>query len=116
MFIHWVWNITIFWSASVENGWHRSATSIYFESFPYKVIQETRFIDYDKLEEKALDFRPKLTICGGSAYPRDWEYARFHAIADKCGAMLLCDVAHISGLVATRVPLVFLLTFFSTVN
>ncbi|CAN6725579.1 unnamed protein product [Malus baccata var. baccata] len=77
-----------------------SATSIYFESLPYKVSSSTGFIDYDKLEEKALDFRPRLLICGGSAYPRNWDYVRFRAIADKCGALLLCDMAHISGLVA----------------
>lgn len=53
-----------------------------------------------QLEEKALDFRPKLIIAGGSAYPREWDYARFRAIADKCGAYLLMDMAHISGLVA----------------
>ncbi|XP_031481451.1 serine hydroxymethyltransferase 4-like [Nymphaea colorata] len=79
-----------------------SATSIYFESLPYKVDSATGYIDYDKLEEKALDFRPKLIICGGSAYPRDWDYARFRVIADKCGALLLCDMAHISGLVAAQ--------------
>jgi glycine hydroxymethyltransferase len=80
-----------------------SATSIYFESLPYKVSSETGYIDFEKLEEKAMDFRPKLIICGGSAYPRDWDYAKFRAIADKCGAMLLCDMAHISGLVAAKV-------------
>ncbi|KMZ63006.1 Glycine hydroxymethyltransferase [Zostera marina] len=79
-----------------------SATSIYFESLPYKVSLQTGYIDYDKLEEKAMDFRPKLIICGGSAYPRDWDYARFRAVADKVGAMLLCDMAHISGLVAAQ--------------
>ncbi|CAL9135208.1 unnamed protein product [Musa textilis] len=79
-----------------------SATSIYFESLPYKVSFVTGHIDYDKLEEKALDFRPKLIIRGGSAYPRDWDYARFRSIADKCGALLLCDMAHISGLVAAQ--------------
>ncbi|GFQ04277.1 serine hydroxymethyltransferase 4 [Phtheirospermum japonicum] len=79
-----------------------SATSIYFESLPYKVDSKTGYIDYDKLEEKALDFRPKLIICGGSAYPRDWDYKRFREVADKCGALLLCDMAHISGLVAAQ--------------
>ncbi|PXF44656.1 Serine hydroxymethyltransferase 4 [Gracilariopsis chorda] len=78
-----------------------SATSVYFESLPYKVDMNTGYIDYDKLEETALVFRPKLLICGASAYPRDWDFKRLRAIADKCGALLMCDMAHISGLVAT---------------
>eukprot|EP00894_Picocystis_sp_ML_P004793 jgi/Pico_ML_1/55310/g1011.t1 len=79
-----------------------SATSIYFESLPYKVHSETGLIDFEKLEERALEFRPKMIICGGSAYPREWNYARFKEIADKCGALLMCDMAHISGLVAAE--------------
>ncbi|KAL3506480.1 hypothetical protein ACH5RR_031862 [Cinchona calisaya] len=79
-----------------------SATSIYFESLPYKVDPKTGYIDYVRLEEKALDFRPKLIICGGSAYPRDWDYKKLREIADKVGALLLCDMAHISGLVAAE--------------
>ncbi|KAL7177179.1 hypothetical protein ACSBR2_030504 [Camellia fascicularis] len=79
-----------------------SATSIYFESLPYKVDPNTGYIDYDRLEEKAMDFRPKLIICGGSAYPRDWDYKRLRSVADKVGALLLCDMAHISGLVAAQ--------------
>ncbi len=45
---------------------------------------QTGLIDYDKLEEKAMDFRPKLIICGGSAYPREWDYKRFREIAGGC--------------------------------
>jgi len=78
-----------------------SATSIYFESLPYKVSSETGLIDYEALEQKALDFRPRMIICGGSAYCREWDYAKFREIADKVGAYLMCDMAHISGLVAT---------------
>jgi len=80
-----------------------SATSVYFESLPYKVYMDGEnkgLIDYDTLESQAMLFRPKLLICGGSAYPREWDYARFRKIADGCGALLFCDMAHISGLVA----------------
>lgn len=78
-----------------------SATSIYFESLPYHVDHTTGLIDYEELERMALVFRPKMIIAGASAYPRDWDYARFRKIADACGAFLLADMAHISGLVAT---------------
>lgn len=84
------------------NGRKVSGASIFFESLPYKVNPQTGYIDFDKLEERALDFRPKILICGGSSYPREWDYARFRQIADKCGAVLLCDMAQISGLVAAK--------------
>lgn len=58
-------------------------------------LLQTGLIDYDKLQERALDFRPKMIICGGSAYPRDWDYKRLYEIAQKTGAYLLCDMAHI---------------------
>ncbi|KAL3635257.1 Serine hydroxymethyltransferase 6 [Castilleja foliolosa] len=86
----------------LPNGRKVSGASIFFESLPYKVNPQTGCVDYDKLEEKALDFRPKILICGGSSYPRDWDYARFRQIADKCGAVLLCDMAQISGLIAAK--------------
>lgn len=77
-----------------------SATSIYFESLPYQVDPETGYIDYDALEKTACLFRPKLLICGASAYPRDFDFPRLRSIADKAGSWLMCDMAHISGLVA----------------
>ena len=58
-------------------------------------LLQTGYIDYDKLEEKASDFRPKMIICGGSAYPREWDYKRLRQIADKVGALLMSDMAHI---------------------
>jgi len=78
-----------------------SATSIYFESFPYKVHPETGLIDFDKLRETALVFRPAMILCGASAYPRVIDFAKFKEIADEVGALLMADIAHISGLVAT---------------
>eukprot|EP01133_Synstelium_polycarpum_P002665 gene2665-3077_t len=78
-----------------------SATSIFFESMPYQV-GANGYVDYDKMEFHATLFRPKLLIAGASAYPREWDYERMRKIADKHGAYLLCDMAHISGLVAGR--------------
>jgi len=77
-----------------------SATSIYFQSKPYKVNDEG-WIDYDELEKNALEFKPNILICGASAYPRDFDYGRFREIANKVGAYLMADIAHISGLVVT---------------
>ena len=78
-----------------------SATSIFFESLPYK-IKEDGYIDYDKLEELATVYKPQMIICGSSAYPRDFDYERFRKIADMNNSYLMCDMAHISGLVVTN--------------
>jgi glycine hydroxymethyltransferase len=80
-----------------------SATSVYFESMPYTVSEETGYIDYDDMERRAKMFLPKLLIAGGSAYPREWDYARMRKVADSVGALLMVDMAHISGLVASGV-------------
>ena len=66
----------------------------------YGVEKETGIIDMDKVEAKAILEKPKLIICGASAYSRDWDYKRFRAIADKVGALLLADIAHPAGLIA----------------
>jgi glycine hydroxymethyltransferase len=71
----------------------------YFQPFFYGVEQETGLIDWDKVEETALRERPRLIICGASAYSRDWDYARLRAIADQVGALLLADISHPAGLI-----------------
>lgn len=73
----------------------------YFNSVQYEVDPETYLIDYDKIEKIALEIKPKLIIAGASAYPRIIDFKRFRKIADKVGAYLMVDMAHIAGLVAT---------------
>ena len=79
-----------------------SATSVYFESMPYTVDQETGLIDYEDMEKRAKMFLPKLIIAGASAYPREWDYKRIRDIADSVGAMFMVDMAHTSGLIAAK--------------
>ncbi len=74
---------------------------LYHATF-YGVDKETGRVDMDKVAEKAHEVKPKLIIVGASAYSRDWDYARFRAIADEVGALLLGDVAHPAGLIAGK--------------
>lgn len=67
----------------------------------YGVEKETGLINYDRVAEQAREAKPKLIICGASAYSRDWDYPRLRAIADEVGALLLADISHPSGLIAT---------------
>lgn len=73
----------------------------WFNAVSYGVRKEDFLIDYDMLEEMAVTHKPKMIIAGYSAYPRELDFAKFRAIADKVGAYLLADIAHIAGLVAT---------------
>jgi len=72
----------------------------WFNVVSYGVSRETEMIDMDEVAAKARAHRPKLIICGGTAYSRIWDFAAFRAIADEVGAVLVCDMSHISGLVA----------------
>lgn len=72
----------------------------YFQPFFYGVEKETGLINWDKVEETAVKEKPKMIICGASAYSRDWDYARLRNIADKVGAILLADISHPAGLIA----------------
>ena len=80
-----------------------SMVSVYFETMPYRLNEQTGYIDYDALEKSAMLFRPKMIIAGTSAYARHIDYGRMRQICDKVGAYLLADMAHISGLVAAGV-------------
>ena len=73
-----------------------------YKPFFYGVKQETGLIDYDTLEETAKKERPKLIICGASAYSRDWDYARIRKVADEVGALILADISHPSGMIASE--------------
>jgi len=80
-----------------------SAVSIYFESFAYRLNEETGIVNYDEMESLAKRYFPKVLIGGASAYSRHWDTARMRKIADAVGCHFLFDMAHISGLVAAGV-------------
>mmetsp|Transcript_8136 Transcript_8136/g.12474 ORF Transcript_8136/g.12474 Transcript_8136/m.12474 type:complete len:475 (-) Transcript_8136:216-1640(-) len=92
-----------FYTYSKKEGTRKavSATSVYFESLPYRVHPESGLIEYEELARTAALFKPAMIIAGGSAYPRELDYAKFKEIADANGSLLMMDMAHISGLVAT---------------
>jgi glycine hydroxymethyltransferase len=79
-----------------------SAPAIYFSSHAYQTDPTTGLLNYDQIELLVKQILPKMLICGASAYPRDWNYSRLRQIADSVGAILLADIAHISGLVLTQ--------------
>ncbi len=72
-----------------------------YNAVHYGVRADTHLIDYEDLEAKAREHKPKLIVCGASAYSRDWDYARIRKVADEVGAFVLCDMSHPAGLIAT---------------
>lgn len=80
-----------------------SAVSKYFQVVPYRLNEKTGRVDYDSLEKIALLYRPRLIVCGASAYPRHFDYKRIRKICDSVGAYMMTDMAHVSGLVAAGV-------------
>ena len=84
----------------LTHGYKLSFSGQDYESYSYGVSSETETIDYDDLERLALEIKPQLIVAGASAYPRQIDFKRFKEIADKVGAYLMVDMAHIAGLVA----------------
>lgn len=84
----------------LSHGSHVNTSGILYNPIGYNLNKETGRVDYDEMEQLALEHKPKLIIGGGSAYSREWDYARMRAIADKVGALLMVDMAHPVGLIA----------------
>ncbi len=75
-------------------------SGMWYNAIAYQLSEETGMVDYDDMERKALEFKPKLIVGGASAYSREWDWARMRAIADKIGAIFMVDMAHPAGLIA----------------
>ena len=84
----------------LSHGSHVNTSGILYNPIGYNLNKETGRIDYDEMEKLALEHKPKLIIGGGSAYSREWDYARMRKIADEVGALLMIDMAHPAGLIA----------------
>lgn len=95
-----------FMGLNLDHGGHLShgskvnTSGIIYHPIGYNLNQETGRVDYDEMEALALAHKPKIIIGGGSAYSREWDYARMRAIADKIGAIFMVDMAHPAGLIA----------------
>lgn len=85
------------------HGGSSSFSGALYRSFRYGVNKTTELIDYEEVEDLVIGEKPRLIIAGGSAYSRQIDFARFRAIADSCGAMLMVDMAHLAGLVAAGI-------------
>lgn len=98
-----------FMGLNLAHGGHLShgslvnSSGLLYKPVEYNVREEDGRVDYDQMEQRALEHKPKLIIGGGSAYTREWDYKRMREIADKVGAILMIDMAHPAGLIAAGV-------------
>ena len=84
----------------LSHGSPVNLSGINYHPVAYHVKEETGMVDYDEMEQLALEHKPKMIVSGASAYSRDWDYKRMREIADKVGALLMCDMSHPAGLIA----------------
>jgi glycine hydroxymethyltransferase len=87
----------------LTHGYRQNVSARMFRAFAYTVNRETGLLDYDAIEKQAMEIKPLILLAGYSAYPRAINFHRFRQIADKCGAVLMVDMAHFAGLVAGKV-------------
>lgn len=87
----------------LTHGYRQNLSARMFDAYSYTVDKETGLLDYDAIEKQALEIKPLILLAGYSAYPRAINFKRFKEIADKCGAVLMVDMAHFAGLVAGKV-------------
>ena len=87
----------------ITHGYRMNVSGHLFDSYSYSVNRKTGFLDYDEIEAQAMEVRPLILLVGYSAYPRKINFRRMREIADKCGAVLMVDMAHFAGLVAGHV-------------
>ena len=98
-----VMGLSLPYGGHLTHGWKVSATSKFYKSVQYTVRGDTGRLDFNQIEELAKQHKPKLIICGATAYPRSIDFSAFGRIAKEVGAYLLADIAHISGLVVAGV-------------
>lgn len=84
----------------LSHGSPVNLSGINYHPVAYHVKEETGMVDYDEMEKLAIEHQPKMIVSGASAYSRDWDYKRMREIADKVGALLMCDMSHPAGLIA----------------
>ena len=87
----------------LTHGYRQNVSARMFDAYSYTVDKETGLLDYDAIEKQAMEVKPLILLAGYSAYPRAINFKRFREIADKCGAVLMVDMAHFAGLVAGKV-------------
>ncbi len=85
----------------LSHGFHLNSSGHYYNFVHYGLNPETERLDYDEIERMALEHKPKMLLVGASAYPRHFDYPRLREIADKVGCLLMMDMAHVAGLIAT---------------
>src|SRR5437762_988770 len=84
----------------LSHGMKLNTSAIFYKPDHYELDPKTETIDFDSVRAKARELKPKMILCGYSAYPRTIDFAQFRAIADEVGALLMADIAHIAGLIA----------------